>query len=143
MKRGKEITLLPGESEDLRKGDVIAVAGKDDDLEKFHTDHNPSVQNGNTKARKIDGLIDTTIMKGTNRELIRIRVSEKSKDIDKNISDIVLPDDTIISCILKPDGSMVVPQENYTLEAMDEIIAIAKVEHKEELSEAFGQLENQ
>ena len=38
---------------------------------------------------------------------------------------------------------MVVPQENYTLEAMDEIIAIAKVEHKEELSEAFGQLENQ
>ena len=143
VKRGKEITLLPGESEDLRKGDVIAVAGKDDDLEKFHTDHNPSVQNGNTKARKIDGLIDTTIMKGTNRELIRIRVSEKSKDIDKNISDIVLPDDTIISCILKPDGSMVVPQENYTLEAMDEIIAIAKVEHKEELSEAFGQLENQ
>ena len=143
VKRGKDITLLPGEGENLRKGDVIAVAGKDDDLEKFHTDHNPSTTNGGVKSRQIDGLIDATIMKGTNRELIRIRVSEKSRDINKNIKDIVLPDDTLISCILKPDGSMVIPEDNYTLEPMDEIIAIAKVEHKEELSEAFGQLENQ
>jgi trk system potassium uptake protein TrkA len=36
IKRGKDVTLAPDEDDKLRKGDILVVAGKDDQLEKLH-----------------------------------------------------------------------------------------------------------
>jgi|GEM_PF-23762 trk system potassium uptake protein TrkA len=143
IKRGREITLLPDENNDLHKGDVLAVAGKDEDLEKFHTDHYPQSTNSELIAIGIHGLVDVTVIKGTNRELIRIRVSENSPYIGKNIQEISLPPDTIISCILRIDGRMLVPYEESTLEALDQIVIITRPDDKQLLQDAFLDLEKQ
>ena len=36
IKRGKDVTLAPDEDDKLRKGDILVVAGKGDQLEKLH-----------------------------------------------------------------------------------------------------------
>ena len=36
IKRGKDVTLAPDEDDMLRKGDILVVAGKDDQLERLH-----------------------------------------------------------------------------------------------------------
>ena len=36
IKRGKDVTLAPDEDDKLRKGDILVVAGKDDQLERLH-----------------------------------------------------------------------------------------------------------
>ena len=36
IRRGKEVTLSPDEDDKLRKGDILVVAGKDDQLERLH-----------------------------------------------------------------------------------------------------------
>jgi trk system potassium uptake protein TrkA len=47
IKRGKEVTLAPEEDDRLRKGDILVVAGKDDQLDRLHT---PRPQDGPEKA---------------------------------------------------------------------------------------------
>ena len=99
-------------------------------------------------SKGIEGLIDVTVMKGTNRELIRIRVSENSPYIGKNVNEILLPPDTFISCVLRIDGSMIVPRSESVymdtlLEPLDEIIAITRAEDKDALKDAFIDLEKQ
>ena len=37
IKRGKDVTLTPDEDDKLRKGDILVVAGKDDQLERLHS----------------------------------------------------------------------------------------------------------
>ena len=36
IKRGKDVTLAPDEDDMLRKGDILVVAAKDDQLERLH-----------------------------------------------------------------------------------------------------------
>ena len=36
IKRGKDVTLAPDEDDMIRKGDILVVAAKDDQLERLH-----------------------------------------------------------------------------------------------------------
>ena len=83
-------------------------------------------------------LVHLMALKGSNREVVGIRIPPDSAVIGRVLGEIPIPSDSFVSFILKKDGTLVVPDSQAVLGSEDEVVAITTAEGEEALREALA-----
>lgn len=82
-------------------------------------------------------LVHMMDIKGSNREVVSIRIPQDSAAVGKALREIPVPANSIISCILKRDGSLLAADGALVLGYDDEVVIITTEEEEEALREAL------
>lgn len=82
-------------------------------------------------------LVHLMAIKGSNREVVSIRIPPESAVVGKTLGEVPMPRDTMVSFILKKDGSLVVPDEDAILGSADEVVVLTTAEGEEALRRAL------
>ena len=82
-------------------------------------------------------LVHMMDIKGSNREVVSIRIPQDATAIGKALREIPVPANIIISCILKRDGSLLAADGALVLGYDDEVVIITTEEEEEALREAL------
>ena len=86
-------------------------------------------------------IVHMMSIKGSNREVVSIRIPPDATAIGKTLRDISVPADSMISCIMKRDGALLAPSGDTILQSEDEVVIITTVEEEEALMEALTWVE--
>ena len=82
-------------------------------------------------------LVHMMDIKGSNREVVSIRIPQDSAAIGKALREIPVPANSIISCILKRDGNLLAADSELVLGYDDEVVIITTKDEEEALREAL------
>ena len=82
-------------------------------------------------------LVHMMGIKGSNREVVSIRIPPDATVVGRYLGDITVPADSMISCIMKKDGTLLAPDTNAVLQPEDEVVVITTVEEEEALREVL------
>ena len=82
-------------------------------------------------------LVHMMDIKGSNREVVSIRIPQDSAAVGKALREIPVPANSIISCILKRDGNLLAADGELVLGHDDEVVIITTEEEEEALREAL------
>ena len=82
-------------------------------------------------------LVHMMDIKGSNREVVSIRIPQDSAAIGKALREIPVPANSIISCILKRDGNLLAADGALVLGRDDEVVIITTEDEEEALREAL------
>ncbi len=88
-----------------------------------------------------NSLVHIMGVKGSNREIVSVRIPPDAEVIGKSLAEITVPSDSIISCILKRDGALHPPDADVVLQSEDEVVVITTTEQEEALREVFTWVE--
>lgn len=78
-------------------------------------------------------LIPLLTLKGGGLEIVEVKVPENSAVVGKRISDILLPQQSLIALIVDQDGEPRVPKSDTTVRAGDEVVAVTRPENEDAL----------
>ena len=82
-------------------------------------------------------LVHLRAIKGSNREVVGIRIPPDAATVGQVLREMPIPDDSLISFIVKRDGSLIVPHGEAVLGSGDEVVAITTSDGEEALREAL------
>lgn len=82
-------------------------------------------------------LIHFMAIRGSNREVVGIRIPPDAAVVGRVLGDVPIPEDSLISFILKKDGTLMVPDSEAVLGSGDEVVAITTADGEEALREAL------
>ena len=82
-------------------------------------------------------LVHFMAIKGSNREVVGIRIPPDAAVVGRVLRDVPIPDDSLISFIVKKDGTLLVPDTEAVLAPEDEVVVITTAEGEEALREAL------
>ena len=82
-------------------------------------------------------LVHFMAIKGSNREVVGIRIPPDAAVVGQVLGNVPIPDDSLISFIVKKDGTLLVPDTDAVLDSEDEVVVITTVEGEEALREAL------
>ena len=82
-------------------------------------------------------LVHMMAIRGSNREVVEVRIPPDSAAVGRVIGEVSLPPDTIISFIVRKDGTLLVPDAEVALSSEDQVVAITTVDGEEDLLEAL------
>ena len=82
-------------------------------------------------------LVHVMAIKGSNRELVGIRIPPDSAVVGQTLSNVPVPSGTVISFVVKKDGTLLMPADDSPLSSEDEVVAITTAEGEESLREAL------
>ncbi|MBF8266926.1 MAG: TrkA-N protein [Dehalococcoidia bacterium] len=82
-------------------------------------------------------LIHLTDIKGSNQEVVKIRIPPDSAAVGKPLGEVPMPSDSAISIIVRKDGTLLVPNSDVVLSSEDEVVAITTPEREEDLRDAL------
>lgn len=86
-------------------------------------------------------LVHIMGIKGSNREVVSIRIPPDAEVIGKSLGEVSVPPDSVISCILKRDGTLHAPDADIVLQSEDELVIITTLEQEEALREVLTWVE--
>lgn len=86
-------------------------------------------------------LVHIMGVKGSNREVVSVRIPPDAEVIGRSLGEISVPSDSIISCILKRDGTLHAPDADIVLQSEDEVVIITTLEQEEALREVLTWVE--
>ena len=78
-------------------------------------------------------LIPLLTLKGGGLEIVEVKVPENSAVVGKRISDILLPQQSLIALIVDEDGVPRVPKSDTVVRAGDELMAVTRTENEDAL----------
>lgn len=78
-------------------------------------------------------LIPLLTLKGGGLEMVEVKVPENSAVVGKRISEIMLPQQSLIALIVDEDGVPRVPHNDTAVRAGDEIVAVTRTENEDAL----------
>ena len=82
-------------------------------------------------------LVHMMDIKGSNREVVSIRIPQDSAAVGKALREIPVPTNSIISCVLKRDGNLLAADGALVLGRDDEVVIITTEDEEEALREAL------
>ncbi|MFH1559864.1 MAG: TrkA family potassium uptake protein [Chloroflexota bacterium] len=82
-------------------------------------------------------LVHFMAIKGSNREVVGIRIPPDAAVVGQVLGQVPIPDGSLISFIVKKDGTIFVPNTEAVLGPEDEVVVITTVEGEEALREAL------
>ena len=82
-------------------------------------------------------LVHFMAIKGSNREVVGIRIPPDAAVVGQALGNVRIPDDSLVSFILKKDGTLLVPDTDAILDSEDEVVVITTAEGEEALREAL------
>ena len=82
-------------------------------------------------------LVHFMAIKGSNREVVGIRIPPDAAVVGQVLGKVPIPEDSLVSFILKKDGTLLVPNAEAVLSSEDEVVVITTVEGEEALREAL------
>ena len=82
-------------------------------------------------------LVHFMAIRGSNREVVGIRIPPDAAVVGQVLGEVSIPDDSLISFILKKDGTLLVPDSKVVLGSEDEVVVITTEEGEEALREAL------
>ena len=86
-------------------------------------------------------IVHMMSIKGSNREVVSIRIPPEATAIGRTLRDISVPADSMVSCIVKRDGTLLAPSGDTILQSEDEVVIITTAEEEEALMEALTWVE--
>lgn len=78
-------------------------------------------------------LIPLLTLKGGGLEIVEVKVPESSSVVGKRISEILMPQHSIIALIVDEDGEPRVPKADTVVRAGDEVVAVTRTENEDAL----------
>lgn len=78
-------------------------------------------------------LIPLLTLKGGGLEMVEVKVPENSAVVGKRISEILLPQQSLIALIVDEDGVPKVPKNDTVVRAGDEVVAVTRTENEDAL----------
>jgi trk system potassium uptake protein TrkA len=82
-------------------------------------------------------LVRLSALKGGGLEIVEVKVPADSPVVGKQLRDITLPPDSILSLVISKDGEPRVPTGDTVLHTDDEVVAVTKLELETELRKAL------
>ena len=82
-------------------------------------------------------LVHMMDFKGSNREVVSIRIPQDAAAIGKSLREIPVPANSIVSCVLRRDGNLLAADSELVLGYDDEVVIITTAEEEEALREAL------
>ena len=86
-------------------------------------------------------LVHIMGIKGSNREVVSVRIPPDAEVVGRPLAEISVPSDSIISCIVKRDGTLHAPDSEIVLQSEDEVVIITTLEQEETLREVLTWVE--
>ena len=83
------------------------------------------------------GLIPLVTLRGRSLEVVEVRVPSEARIVGHKVSDALLPQGSLISLIIDPEGNPKVPSGDTTIHADDIVLAVTSVESEEALRNAL------
>jgi len=83
------------------------------------------------------GLIPLVTLRGRSLEVVEVRVPSEARIVGHKVSDALLPQGSLISLIIDPEGNPKVPTGETTIHADDILLAVTNVEAEEALRNAL------
>jgi trk system potassium uptake protein TrkA len=84
-----------------------------------------------------NSLVHMMAIRGSNLEVVGIRIPPDSAAVGRVLGEVALPSDTVISFIVRRDGTLLVPDSEAVLRSEDEVVAITTPDGEEDLREAL------
>lgn len=82
-------------------------------------------------------LVHFMAIKGSNREVVGIRIPPDATVVGQVLGNVPIPEDSLVSFILKKNGTLLVPNTEAVLSSEDEVVVITTAEGEEALREAL------
>ena len=82
-------------------------------------------------------LVHFMAIKGSNREVVGIRIPPDAVVVGQVLGEVPIPEDSLVSFIVKKDGTLLVPDTEAVLDSEDEVVVITTAEGEEALREAL------
>ena len=82
-------------------------------------------------------LVHFMAIRGSNREVVGIRIPPDAAVVGRVLREVSIPDDSLVSFILKKDGTLLVPDTDAVLGSGDGVVVITTAEGEETLREAL------
>ena len=82
-------------------------------------------------------LVHFMAIKGSNREVVGIRIPPDAAAVGQVLREVSIPDDSLVSFIVKKDGTLLAPDTEAVLASEDEVVVITTAEGEEALREAL------
>jgi trk system potassium uptake protein TrkA len=82
-------------------------------------------------------LVHFMALRGSNREIVGIRIPPDAAVVGQVLGEVPIPDDSLISFVLRKDGTLVVPDREAILGSEDEVVAITTAEGEEALRDVL------
>jgi trk/ktr system potassium uptake protein len=83
------------------------------------------------------GLIPLVTLRGRSLEVVEVRVPSEARIVNRKVSDALLPQGSLISLIIDPEGNPKVPSGDTLIHAEDIVLAVTNVESEEALRNAL------
>jgi trk system potassium uptake protein TrkA len=82
-------------------------------------------------------LVHFMAIRGSNREVVGIRIPPDAAVVGHVLGEVSIPDDSLISFVLRKDGTLIVPDSEAILIPEDEVVAITTAEGEEALRDVL------
>jgi trk system potassium uptake protein TrkA len=83
------------------------------------------------------GLIPLVTLRGRSLEVVEVRIPSEARIVNRKVSEALLPQGSLISLIIDPEGNPKVPSGDTTIHAEDIVLAVTNVESEEALRNAL------
>jgi trk system potassium uptake protein TrkA len=83
------------------------------------------------------GLIPLVTLRGRSLEVVEVRIPSEARIVNHKVSEALLPQGSLISLIIDPEGNPRVPSGETTIHADDIVLAVTNVESEEALRNAL------
>lgn len=83
------------------------------------------------------GLIPLVTLRGRSLEVVEVRIPSEARIVNHKVSEALLPQGSLISLIIDPEGNPKVPSGETTIHAEDIVLAVTNVESEEALRNAL------
>ena len=83
------------------------------------------------------GLIPLVTLRGRSLEVVEVRIPSEARIVNHKVSEALLPQGSLISLIIDPEGNPKVPSGETTIHADDIVLAVTNVESEESLRNAL------
>jgi trk system potassium uptake protein TrkA len=83
------------------------------------------------------GLIPLVTLRGRSLEVVEVRIPSEARIVNHKVSEALLPQGSLISLIIDPEGNPKVPSGETTIHADDIVLAVTNVESEEALRNAL------
>jgi trk system potassium uptake protein TrkA len=82
-------------------------------------------------------LIPLLTLKGGGLEIVEVKIPENSIVVGKRISELMLPQQSLIALVVDKQGEPRMPKAETVLEALDEVVAVTRTESEDALRAAL------
>ena len=83
------------------------------------------------------GLIPLVTLRGRSLEVVEVRIPGEARIVNRKVSEALLPQGSLISLIIDPEGNPKVPSGDTTIHSDDIVLAVTNVESEEALRNAL------